>query len=124
MSQDTSGAHISHAHSVDSQKAGKLAEASNTVEHQFAKATELRQPQPIRTQETERTGSEMVREAGPKHNLTPPPSMRRDVDRLAFQSALNRDFAQAKARNDRAKVLHERHKQAELQQERESAYER
>lgn len=122
MSQDTSGARTSHAHSVAPSTQGKLAEASNTVEQQFAKATALRQAQ--QTQAAERTGSEMVREAGPKLNLTPPPSMRREADRLAFQSALARDFSRAKELNDQAKALHDRHKQAELQQERESAYER
>lgn len=122
MSQDTSGARTSHAHSVAPETQGKLAEASNTVEQQFAKATEQRQPQQAHA--AERSGSAMVREAGPKLNLTPPPSMRREVDRLAFQSAFARDFARAKELNDHAKVLHERHKEAELKQERETTYER
>lgn len=123
MSQDNSRARTSHAHAVEPLKDGKLAEASTTVQQQLAKAAEFRQAQPTRAQETERTGSMMVRQAGPKQNLPPPPSVRHEVDRLAHLSALSRDFARAKELNDRAKALHTRHKEAELKQEREAGYE-
>lgn len=122
MSQDTSGARISHAHSVDPLKDGKLAEASKTLEEQFAKATELRQAQHTKEQGSERTGSEMVRETGPKLNLTPPQATRHEVDRQAHESALAKDFARAKEMNEQIKARHARENQSELKHERDYDY--
>jgi hypothetical protein len=122
MSQDTSGARISHAHSVDSQKEGKLGEASKTLNQQFAKAAELRQEQQKQAQGPEWTGSEMVQQAGPKHNLTPPQAMREGPDRQAHQAALARDTARAQQINAQAKARQDHQKQAELKSERHQDY--
>ena len=122
MSQDTSGTPASHAHSVAPVTAGKLAEASNTVQQQFAKAAELRQEQQIQPQNAERTGSDMVREAGPKLNLNPPQPMRQEVDRQAHQAALARDTARAQHINAQAKARQGQQKQAELKSERHQDY--
>ena len=77
MSQDKPEARTSHAHSVEPLKEGKLAEASKTVQQQFAKAAELRQAQ------QKQAGSEMVRQAGPRLNLAPNQAVREGADREA-----------------------------------------
>ena len=112
MSQDKPEARTSHAHSVEPLKEGKLAEASKTVQQQFAKAAELRQAQ------QKQAGSEMVRQAGPRLNLAPNQAVLEGADREAHRSSMAKDTARARQINTQANTRQDQQKQAELKNER------
>lgn len=120
MSQDKPEARTSHAHSVEPLKEGKLAEASTTVQQQFAKAAALRQDQQKQAHGAEKTGSEMVRQAGPRLNLAPHQAVREGADRQAHQASMAKDTARAQQINAQIKARHNQQKQAELKNERDN----